>query len=189
MQWGFLFDQTRCTGCQTCIIACKDWHELEGGSENWIKVSYIENGTFPSISVRYLFTACFHCANPLCLKACPVSAIIKRENDGIVIVNRSVCIGGENCRFACQKACPYHIPEFGSEPNAKMQKCDLCLDRLLKGQNPVCVGACPMRALEVSPIEKLREIDGNNRSAAGFVYSDRAGPSVVFKTKVRKGNL
>ena len=53
MQWGFLFDQTRCTGCQTCIIACKDWHELEGGSENWIKVSYIENGTFYAQKWQY----------------------------------------------------------------------------------------------------------------------------------------
>lgn len=182
MQWGFLFDQTRCTGCYTCIIACKDWHELEGGSENWVRVAYIENGKFPDVSVRYLFTTCFHCADPLCLKACPVDAISKRKKDGIVVVNRDVCEGGENCRYACQKACPYHIPEFGPEPDAKMQKCDLCLDRLHAGQDPVCVGGCPMRALEALPLEKLKESDGHTRDADGFVYSEKVNPSVVFKT-------
>ncbi len=24
MQLGFYFDQTRCTGCHTCVVACKD---------------------------------------------------------------------------------------------------------------------------------------------------------------------
>jgi anaerobic dimethyl sulfoxide reductase subunit B (iron-sulfur subunit) len=64
-----------------------------------------------------------------------------------------------------------------------MQKCDLCLNRLQERQNPVCVAACPTRALEVAPLEKLKERDGNSREADGFVYSDKVRPSVVFKTK------
>ncbi len=30
-QLGLYFDQTRCTGCYTCVVACKDWYDLESG--------------------------------------------------------------------------------------------------------------------------------------------------------------
>ncbi|MEG0418910.1 4Fe-4S binding protein, partial [Gordonibacter sp.] len=29
MSWGFFFDNTRCTGCRTCEMACKDYHDLD----------------------------------------------------------------------------------------------------------------------------------------------------------------
>ena len=28
MAYGFYFDSTRCTGCRTCEMACKDYHDL-----------------------------------------------------------------------------------------------------------------------------------------------------------------
>ena len=30
-QWGFYFDQSRCLGCKTCMLACKNWNELRRG--------------------------------------------------------------------------------------------------------------------------------------------------------------
>ena len=27
-QYGFYFDSTRCTGCRTCEMACKDYNDL-----------------------------------------------------------------------------------------------------------------------------------------------------------------
>lgn len=30
-QWGFYFNQTRCTNCITCVIACKIWNEDKRG--------------------------------------------------------------------------------------------------------------------------------------------------------------
>lgn len=48
-QYGFYFDSSRCTGCKTCELVCKDYHDLgpdilfrriydfEGGS--WEKTS------------------------------------------------------------------------------------------------------------------------------------------------------
>ena len=107
MQMAFYFNQSRCTGCDTCIVACKDWHDVPAGPASWIRVSTIEKGKYPDVSVAFMFTACYHCAKPLCVKACPVSAITKRQEDGIVTVDREVCIGGEKCKFACLKACPY----------------------------------------------------------------------------------
>ena len=30
-QYGFHFDGTRCTGCKTCVLACKDKNNLDVG--------------------------------------------------------------------------------------------------------------------------------------------------------------
>ena len=62
MQKGFYFDQTRCTGCYTCMIACKDWHEIDIGSEpeDWIRVVPIEKGIFPDLFAAYLILPCLH---------------------------------------------------------------------------------------------------------------------------------
>ena len=183
MQLGFYFDQTRCTGCDTCIVACKDWHDVPAGPASWIRIKCTEKGKFPDLSVSYMFNTCFHCASPTCLKACPVNAITKREEDGIVVVDRNTCLGGEECRFACLTACPYNAPQFGSEPNAKMQKCDLCLDRWEEGKQPICVAACPMRAMDADTLDELKARYGEVPEAEGFNYSRKLIPSVVFKPK------
>ena len=183
MQMGFYFNQSRCTGCYTCIVACKDWYDIPAGPASWIRITAIEKGKFPNLSLSYLFTSCLHCAEPICAQACPANAITKRDEDGIVVVDREACMGGEECRFACLKACPYDVPQFGAEDNAKMQKCDLCLDRLAENKKPICVDACPMRALDAGPIEELRAKYADIREAEGFVYSGKLTPSIIFKPK------
>ncbi len=183
MQRGFYFNQTRCTGCCTCIVACKDWHDVPAGPASWIRVVTTEKGKYPDLFVSSLFLPCFHCAEPLCLKACPVNAITKREEDGVVTVNRETCIGGEQCKFACRKACPYHVPQFGAESNPRMQKCDFCLDRWAEGKQPICVAGCPTRALDAGTLDELKAKYGQTQKADGFVYSRKVKPSVVFKPK------
>ncbi|TET57797.1 MAG: dimethyl sulfoxide reductase subunit B, partial [Dehalococcoidia bacterium] len=44
------------------------------------------------------------------------------------------------------RSMPLEAPQFGSEENARMQKCDLCVDRWGQGKKPVCVDGCPMWA-------------------------------------------
>jgi anaerobic dimethyl sulfoxide reductase subunit B len=181
MNKGFYFDQSRCTGCLTCVIACKDWHEHEMGCEpaDWIKVSSKESGKYPDLSITYLVQPCYHCAQAPCIKACPVDAITKRE-DGIVTVDRGLCLG-KSCQL-CMEACPYGCPQFGSEEDAPMQKCDFCIDRWAEGKKPICVDACPTRAFDAGPIEELRSIYGDVRNAEGFIYST-SGPCITFKLK------
>ncbi len=181
MQMGFYFDQTRCTGCGTCVVACKNWHDVPAGKANWIKFSPIEKGQFPEVFVAFMINTCYHCAQPLCVSACPVAAITKREEDGIVVVDRDKCQGKDYCDM-CLQACPYASPQFGDEANAKMQKCNLCIDRLQENKQPICVASCPLRALDAGPIDELREkYDGKNE-AIGFKYSEVL-PSIVFKPK------
>jgi len=184
-QMGFYFDQTRCTGCYTCTVACKDWHDLSAGPVNWMRVHTIEKGKFPDLFVAYLALSCCHCENTPCAMVCPAGAIIKRESDGIVVVDREKCLGNLDCGKACFKACPWGAPQFGQEENAKMQKCDLCLERLEQGQKPICVEACPMYALDVGPLPELRAKYGDCVEAEGFRYPERFKPSVTFKPKKR----
>jgi anaerobic dimethyl sulfoxide reductase subunit B (iron-sulfur subunit) len=105
-----------------------------------------------------------------------------------VQVDQASCLGKDNCD-ACLQACPYDAPQFGSEENAKMQKCNFCLDRITKGQKPACVDACPMRAMDAGPIEDLTAKYGASREAEGFIYSEKLAPCIVFKGKVDKRGL
>jgi len=182
-QMGFYFDQTRCTGCFTCYVACKDWHNIPAGPAKWIRIKEIERGKFPNLFLTYIFVACNHCADPPCIKACPVNAITKRKKDGIVIVDNNKCLGKKECGSKCLKVCPWDAPQFGDKENAKMQKCDLCVERIEQGQQTICVEACPMYALDVGPIKELREKYGDNVNAEGFVYSEKYHPSIIFNPK------
>ena len=184
MQLGIYFDQTRCVGCFTCVVACKDWHDIPAGPANWMKVQCIEEGTFPHLFVAYLIRPCYHCENPACLANCPVEAISKSADSGIVKVNRNVCLGQKKCGI-CKEVCPYGSPQFGDDADATMEKCDFCLERWRGGEKPICVDACLMRALNAGPLDELRRKYGNGRTAAGFTYDFGMKPSIVMKA--RKG--
>lgn len=185
VQYAFYFDQTRCIGCHTCAVACMDWHNLEIGA-NWRKVTTREEGRSNDLHVSFLSLSCNHCDNPLCAISCPAKAITKLKENGIVVVDYTRCLGKDKCKMVCKRVCPYSAPQFGSETNAKMQKCDLCLERLKENKRPICVEACPMEALDAGPLNVLTEKYGGTTEACGFVYSRKALPSIVFRPKMSK---
>jgi len=182
MQIGFYFDQTLCTGCYACIVACKDWHDVPAGPASWMRLKTVEKGKYPDLFVASIINPCFHCSEAACVPACPAGAISKRTHDGIVTVDSDACLGKDACS-ECLDACPYDSPQFGAEESAKMQKCDLCQDRLEEGKKPICVDSCPMRALDSGPIEELHAKYGDFTEAEGFTYSDKLNPSITFKCK------
>ncbi|MFC1823852.1 FAD-dependent oxidoreductase [Thermodesulfobacteriota bacterium] len=154
MQFGFYFDQTRCIGCFTCCVACKDWHDTPAGRANWIRLSYLERGEYPNPFVAYFPTACYHCAEPGCLTACPVGAIRKEEATGAVIVDREVCDGcktipetltAEKIKHSpCTANCPVHINVQGFVALSAQGKYGEAL-RLIKEENPfpsICGRVC-----------------------------------------------
>lgn len=64
MQLAFYFNQTRCTGCYACGVACKDWHDVPAGSASWRRVETIERGQYPDVFVAFLSTSCYHYEAP-----------------------------------------------------------------------------------------------------------------------------
>ncbi|EAB8791385.1 dimethylsulfoxide reductase subunit B, partial [Salmonella enterica subsp. enterica] len=156
-QYGFYIDSSRCTGCKTCELACKDFKNLspevnfrriyEYAGGDWTE----QDGVYQqNVFAYYLSISCNHCDDPACAKVCPSGAMHKRE-DGFVVVNEEVCIG---CRY-CHMACPYGAPQF-DEVKGHMTKCDGCYERVAEGKKPICVESCPLRALDMGPIEELR---------------------------------
>lgn len=176
-QFGFLFDQSRCTGCNACVIACKQWHDIPVGSAKWLRVYQWETGSFPDLRLRHLAIPCYHCENPVCVTACPNRAIRKELYYGAVLVDEAMCRGTRRCF----KACPYGSPQYtDDESGTKMSKCNMCIDRLAVGLSPICVLSCPMRALEFGPIEQLRETYGNLRRLEDMPRDSITTPAVAF---------
>ena len=177
-QYGFFIDQNRCIGCNACVIACKQWHDLLPGPVKWMRVYQWEKGLFPNTRLHILPIMCFHCENPLCMKACPNRAIRKESRYGAVLVDPEKCEGTRKC----WKACPYGTPQFeGDEPGLKMSKCTMCMDRLEQGLKPICVLSCSMRALEFGPLEDLEEKYGRVRSLEDMPKGSLTRPAVVLR--------
>ena len=149
-QFGFSFDQRRCTGCKTCEMACRDYHDLGTGPafrtvHEYAGGPWIQNdeGAWEhDVFAFYVSMSCNHCTNPVCLRFCASDAIAK-DDFGFVRVDAARCTGCQVCALSC----PYHAPRF-SEASAHIEKCDGCFDRVAAGLGPICVEACPQRALD-----------------------------------------
>jgi Fe-S-cluster-containing dehydrogenase component len=138
--YGFLIDQSKCIGCHACSTACKSENQVPlGVYRTWVK--YTETGTYPDVRRRFQVTRCNHCANPPCVRICPVSAMYQRD-DGIVEFDPSICIG---CK-SCMQACPYDSIYLDPETNTAA-KCHFCAHRLDVGLEPACVVVCPEHAI------------------------------------------
>ncbi len=157
-QYGFLIDSERCVDCRACVTACKASHNVELGV-SYRRIETTWKGKFPEVTFTSLSMACNHCEEAACVKVCPAHAITKRSEDGIVVVDHAKCIG---CG-ACGKACPYHAPQYGKDK--KMQKCDLCVDRVSEGKKPVCVVTCSASALTFGTLEELPALAGKKKIA------------------------
>lgn len=183
-QYGFYFDASKCTGCKTCMVACKDKNNLPVGM-NFLRVTEFSGGNWrqdratgawhQDAFAYYLSISCNECSDPACVKVCPTKAHFKRAEDGLVLIDPKKCIG---CG-ACLAACPYGAPQLDREAR-KMRKCDTCLDRREKGLNPVCVDACPQRALDFGPIDELRKKYGDCAAIAPLPDASVTKPNLVI---------
>ena len=150
----YLFQDTRkCIGCQSCEVACKSNKELQVGPRlcQIITVGPKMVGDLPRAA--YTFMPCFHCENPWCVAACPTGAMQKREKDGIVFVDSTLCVGCKSCMSACPWGAPQWNPETG-----KVVKCDYCMERLDRGDKPACVTVCTSHCLQFSRAEEMPEV-------------------------------
>ncbi len=131
----------------------EDWSDKRGKIDNltpynWIFVQRI------SIDGQELYIPrrCMHCDNPPCVRECPFGALTKQP-EGNSVINDKLCFGGAKCRDVC----PWHIPQRQAgvgiylkilpkyAGGGVMYKCDLCKDKIKKGEEPACVVACRER--------------------------------------------
>lgn len=134
-----------CIACHLCEVACIVEHSQ---SKN-IFYAFSEKPKVNSkIEVEMkgpasFSASCRMCEHPECVEACPVAAIMRYEETGIVKIDNDRCIG---C-WMCIMACPQGSLTTRVDENANLKisdKCDLCEERDL---GPACVQACPNDAL------------------------------------------
>lgn len=157
-EYGFIFDIKKCVQCHACELACKVINNIEAGI-SWRKISTLWEDEFPEVKSVTISIACIHCIDPECIKVCPAEAILKNEKNGIVFVDSDKCIA---CG-SCGEACPVQAPQYGKDD--KMQKCDLCVDRVTAGNAPACVATCPSGALDFAYMDIDDKKDYENKIA------------------------
>ncbi len=181
-QYGFYFNGQRCTGCKTCVLACKDNKDLtpaisfrnvyEYGGGSWDQTDGLWNN---NVFSYYVSVACNHCDTPLCMAKCPQGAISKDPDTGIVTSDPEKCIGCGTCAITC----PYSAPKVDEEKQ-KSVKCDMCASRVAEGKQPICVESCPVRALEFGEIAELRAKYGEVAAIAPLPSDDETHPNIVI---------
>ena len=153
---GVLVDTTKCVGCRMCEFGCYhangEAHGLEKPSfeepltsdrttddTRWTVVQRHEVGG-RAITVK---RQCMHCLQPACASACLTKAMYHTP-DGPVIWRANKCMG---CRY-CMVSCPFDVPKFEYHSAVpRIQKCQLCVTRVVRGEVPACVASCRYGAL------------------------------------------
>ena len=162
VKWGLAIDLKRCTGCQSCTLACK----VENGTPPgifWTRVLEKEEGIFPLAYNVFMPVRCNHCGNPPCVPVCPTGASHKRKKDNLVLIDQELCIGCGSCVLACpydvrflpmsahgyygEQKTPYEEKAYQKWEKGTAQKCTMCVHRVDKGLKPACVETCPTKAL------------------------------------------
>ena len=80
-------------------------------------------------------------------------------------------------------ACPYSAPKVDEEIK-KAVRCDMCADRVAEGKQPICVEACPLRALDFGEISELRQKYGEMADIAPLPSADETKPNIVITEPV-----
>lgn len=169
VRWGLLIDTSKCAdGCTACVSACAQengWRDTgrPATDAHWIrKVALRDPAGGAERSVPMM---CQHCAEPPCVHVCPTGASFRRA-DGIVLVDKHICIG---CRY-CIMACPYGARSFVHEPvedqrphaprgKGTVESCTLCVHRVDAGRLPACVEACAGEAAGAMVFGDLNDPD------------------------------
>jgi len=130
-EMALVVDAEKCTGCGLCEIFCsfQKTQTCNPARSRIDVIKWEERG----INIPFL---CQQCIDPLCAQVCPMNAIHKDEESGVVKTDYERCIG---CKM-CIMACPIGGTTFDPIMN-KVIRCDLC------DGDPVCVKVCPTNAI------------------------------------------
>lgn len=133
-------DPSLCEGCGDCVDVCpqnqKDNVQSKLGEIITGRVTLVMDG-----EVAVARRVCHHCNPAPCVNSCPLDAITRDLETGIVSINEDKCIA---CTV-CVTLCPYDNVALYME-RGKAVKCDLC------GGQPRCVEVCPSDAIKVKKV-------------------------------------
>ncbi len=200
-RWGMLIDASKCaTGCRACVEACHHEHGITDHGRPQTDAQWIRKVTLrdrKSGRETSLPLMCQHCENPPCVDVCPTGASFRRA-DGVVLVDKHICIG---CRY-CMLACPYKARSFIHEnqtdqkswsPRGKgtVESCNLCVHRIDegKGRVPACAEACEREGHRAILFGDLNDPDSELARAMAQEESQELRADLRLNTGVRYQNL
>jgi len=209
VRWGMLIDTNKCAdGCTACVEACDKENGIDliqrpqGQSDEmwnaqrpqWIRKLKVRDTQTGAVS--NLPMMCQHCEHPPCVDVCPTGASFKRA-DGIVMVDRHICIG---CRY-CMMACPYKARSFihqdvaeqlTNAPRGKgcVESCNLCAHRIDAGQeNTACQEACSAEGHRAILFGDLKDPGSEIARALKAHESRQIRGDLELNTGVRYSNI
>ena len=121
------------TKCPECTVQCSYFDLFDN------------NGIRSVAELVTLALVCRRCADPHCVKACPVGALEQDKDEGAMLVRHNMlCISCDSCSHACPYGTiyPEHVPLL-------THSCDYCLDRRSCEEEPLCTRTCPYGALRL----------------------------------------
>ncbi len=198
-RWGLLVDVAKCAdGCTACVEACHEENSVTGHGRSatdaqWIrKITVTDKTTGFSQSFPVM---CQHCEHPPCVDVCPTGASFRRA-DGIVLVDKHICIG---CRY-CMMACPYKARSFihedttGQKPHAPrgkgtVESCTLCVHRVDTGRIPACAEACEREGHRAILFGDLNDPQSEIVRRLTSAPTTQIRPDLKLNTGVRYQNL
>jgi len=132
MEKMILVDYTKCTGCRLCETVCS---VMNTGTCNPQRARIkIVRWEWEGLQIP---TLCLQCDEPACIRVCPVKALSRDSNLGVVKLNSSICIG---CKL-CLQTCPFGAVSYDFIKK-ELIKCEFC-----EG-DPACVKFCETKALQ-----------------------------------------
>ena len=193
-RWGLLVDIGKCHDCNACVTACHEEngvisHGRPATDAQWIRKVELKDKL--TGYVETLPVMCQHCAEPPCVDVCPTGASFKRI-DGIVLVDKHICIG---CRY-CMMACPYKARSFVHEettnqkayaPRGKgtVESCTLCVHRVDAGRIPACVEACTKDGNKAMVFGDLKDPNSEINQQLASAPTTQLRPDLNLNTGVR----
>jgi NADPH-dependent glutamate synthase beta subunit-like oxidoreductase len=160
-QLSLMIDLNRCIGCRTCIVACRNYHEIFDHAQAmpnqmpyYLRVESCSRGTYPNLEADTWVVPCQHCGEPKCMGACPEGAISKDPQTGIVRIDKETCDGcgavagsiapDKQLSSPCMGNCPAHMNVQGYVRLVAKGKFQEAL-KLMKEDNPlpaICGRVC-----------------------------------------------
>jgi len=192
MRYGMVIDLKKCIGCYACAIACKAENATPPGVL-YMRISKHETGRYPNVRRFSIPILCMHCADPPCEKVCPTGATFKRSDNGVVMIDKDMCVGCRYCMMACpygaryfhaedreyfpnQGLTPYERQAYANHPPGGVEKCEFCSKRVGKGLQPACAANCPTRAMHFGDLDDpTSEISRLIAERAGFQLHPELG--------------
>jgi len=189
MPKAILYDATTCVNCKQCEAACADAHRLEY-NDSIMAETTASSHKLTVVQARgetYMRRLCMHCEEPTCASVCPVAAL-RKTPEGPVIYDEPRCMG---CRY-CMVACPFGVPKYEwNKVLPGVRKCDMCVERLSKGQATACADICPTGATKFGERDALiaeaqQRIRDNPKQYISHVYglTEVGGTSVLLLSGV-----